>query len=66
MTQQFSCTEQTGSHATKQQYNIQLLFKIKHSVLLPPHESQKRDKYKLFRHSFSQEHLMLIVFITHI
>ena len=32
----------------KQQYNIRLLFKIKHPVLTPAHKSQKRDIYKLF------------------
>ena len=41
-------TEQTGSQAQKQQYNIWLLFKIKHSVLTPAHKSQKRDKHKFF------------------
>ena len=41
-------TELTGSQAQKQQYNIQLLFKIKHFVLTPAHKSQKRDKHMLF------------------
>ena len=38
-------TAQTGSHAPKQQYNIQIFFKIKHSMLTPAHTSQERDKY---------------------
>ena len=37
------CTEQTGSHSLKQQYNIWLLFKIKHYMLTPAHKSQKRN-----------------------
>ena len=41
-------TKQTGSHSLKQQYNIWLLFQIKHFVLTPAHKSQKRDKHKLF------------------
>ena len=41
-------TEQTGSHAPKQQYDIRLLFKIKHPVLKPTYKSPKRDKHKLF------------------
>ena len=34
-------TEHKGSHTTKQQHSIQLLFKIKHFVLTPAQESKK-------------------------
>ena len=40
------CTEQTGSHALKQ-YNIRLLLKIKNSMLIPAHKSQKREMQAL-------------------
>ena len=32
----------------KQKYSIRSLFKIKHPMLIQAHQSQKRDKYKLF------------------
>ena len=57
-------TEQLGSHAPKQQYDIRLLFKIKHSVLTPAYKSQKRYKRKLFCLSFVREHFVL--FLQHI
>ena len=44
---QFS-TKQTGSHTPKQQHNIRILFKIKHSLLTQAQKSTKRDKYKLY------------------
>ena len=34
--------KQTGRGASKQKYDIQLLFKIKHSVLTPAHKSKKK------------------------
>ena len=36
-------TKQTGSHTLWQQYNIQLLFETKHSMLTPAHTSKKID-----------------------
>ena len=53
-------TEQIGSQAWKQQYNIQLFFKIKHSMLTPAHKSQKRDKHNFFCLSLSREHFVLL------
>ena len=51
-------TEKTGNHAPEQQHNIWLLFKIKHSMLMPAQKSLKRDKHKLFYKSFGRDHFV--------
>ena len=58
-------TEQTGSHAPKQQYNIWLLFKIKHSMLTPAQKSQKKRQIRALLLILRSGSLCVVVFITH-
>ena len=51
-------TEQTVSHTPKQQHNIQLIFKIKHSMSTPAQKSHL-IKYEHLFQSFSREPFML-------
>ena len=57
-------TELTGSQVPKQQYDIRLLFKIKHFVLTPAHKSQKRETQALLL--ILQSEQVLLLFLWHI